>query len=56
MRSSKSNFQLKQSMIMNIIFAIYFRVITVLNSFGDDQCLELNIVSDEINQVFQMLF
>ena len=44
-----SIYQIKQHMIMNINFAIYFRVITVLNCFGDDQRLGLKLVSDELN-------
>ena len=52
----KSIYQIKQHMIMNINFAIYFSVITVLNCFGDDQCLGLKLVSDEVNQVFPLLF
>ena len=43
-------------MIMNINFAVYFGLITVLNCFGDDQCLELKLVSDEVNQNFPLLF
>ena len=42
-------------MILNINFAIYFSVITVLTCFGDDQCFELKLVSDEVNQVFPLL-
>ena len=49
-------FQIKQHMSMNINLPIYFRVITVLNCFGDDQCLELKLVSDEVNQVLPLLF
>ena len=52
----KSVYQIKQHMIMNINFAIYFRVVTFLNCFGDDQCLGLKLVSDEVNQVFPLLF
>ena len=33
-------------MIMNINFAVYFGIITVLNCFGDDQCLGLKLVSE----------
>ena len=39
-----SIYQIKQHMIMNIIFAVYFGVITVLNCFGDDQCLGMKLV------------
>ena len=44
-------------MKMNINFAVYFGVITVLNCFGDDQCLGLKLVSDEVNfsTVFRIL-
>ena len=49
-------YQTKQHLIMNIYFANYFSVITVLNCFGGDQCLGLKLVSDEINQVFPLLF
>ena len=52
----KSIYQIKQHMIVNINFAVYFGVITVLNSFEDDQCLGLKLVSDEFNQVFSLLF
>ena len=45
----KSIYQIKQHMIMNINFAIYF---TVLNCFGDDQCLGLKLVSDKVNRIF----
>ena len=41
-------------MIMNI--NLQFGIITVLNCFGDDQCLGLKLVSDEVNQVFPLLF
>ena len=51
----KSIHQIKQHMMMNINFAIYFSVITVLNCFGDDQCLGLKL-SEEVNQVFPLLF
>ena len=52
----KSIYQIKQHMIMNINFAVYFGIITVLNCFGDDQCLWLKLVCDEVNQVFPLLF
>ena len=51
-----SIYQIKQHMIMDTNFAIYFRVITVLNCFGNDQCLFLKLVSDEVNHVFPLLF
>ena len=43
-------------MIMNTNFAVYFGIITNLNGFGDDQCLGLKLVSDEVNQAFPLLF
>ena len=52
----KSIYQIKQHIIMSINFAVYFGIITVLNCFGDDQCLGLNFVSDKVNQVFPLLF
>ena len=52
----KSIYQIKQHMIMNLNFAFFFGIITVLNCFGDDQCLGLKLVSDEVNQVFLLLF
>ena len=58
----KSIYQIKQQLIMNINFAVYFGIITVLNCFGDDQCLghclgdDQKLVSDEANQVFPLLF
>ena len=52
MRVNKSIYQIKQDMIMNMNFAVYFGVITVLNCFGNDQCLGLKLVSDEVIQVF----
>ena len=52
----KSIYQVKQHMIMNRNFAVYFGIITVLNCFGDDQCLGLKLVSDEVSQVFPLLF
>ena len=52
----KSIYQIKQHMIMNMNFAVYFGIITVLNCFGDDQCLGLKLVGDEVNQVFPLLF
>ena len=52
----KSIYQNKQHMIMNMNFAVEFGTITVLNCFGDDQCLVLKLVSDEVNQVFPLLF
>ena len=52
----KSIYQIKQPMIMIIKFAVYFGIITVLNCFGDDQCLGLKLVGDEVNQVFPLLF
>ena len=48
--------QIKQPMILNENFAIYFRVSTVLNSFGDDQCPGLKLVGDKVNQNFPLLF
>ena len=45
----KSIYQINQLMIMNINYAIFFSVFTVLNCFGDDQCLGLKLVSDELN-------
>ena len=53
---NKSIYQIKQHMIMNINFAIYFTVISVLKSLGDDQILGLKLVSDEVNQVCPLLF
>ena len=52
----RSIYQNKQHMIMNIILAICFSVIAVLNCFGDDQCLGLKLVGDKVNQVFPLLF
>ena len=52
----KSIDQIKQHMMMNINFAIYFSVIAVPNCFGEDQCLGLKLVCDEVNQVFPLLF
>ena len=37
-------YQIKEHMIMNINFAVYFGIITVLNCFGDDQCLGLKML------------
>ena len=52
----KSIYQIKQHMIMNINFAVYFGIIAVLNCFEDDQCAGLKLISDEVNQVFPLLF
>ena len=52
----KSIYQIEQQMIMNINFAVYIGIITVLNCFGDDQCLGLKLVSDEVDPVFALLF
>ena len=51
-----SIYQIKQPMIMNLNFVVYFGVITAMNCFGDDQCLGLKLVSDEVNQFFPLLF
>ena len=52
----KSIYQIKQHMIMNINFAVYFGIVTVLNCFGDNQCLRLKLVGDNVNQVSPLLF
>ena len=52
----KSIYQVKQDMVMDINFAVYFGIITVLNCFGDDHCLGLKLLSDKVNQVFPVLF
>ena len=37
-------------------FAVYFGNVKTLNCFGNDQCLGLKLVSDEVNQIFPLLF